>query len=134
MKDAIQQKISYWIESADSDFEAAKILLINDKYLQSLFYCNLVIEKALKAYYWYINEKEPPYTHNLIILSSKCKIDEIIKDEQQKTIDLLMPLNIKGRYPDEEKELLKVYTSEKTKEIFDKTEELYKWILKLLKK
>jgi len=99
LKDAIQQKISYWIESADSDFEAAKILLINDKYLQSLFYCNLVIEKALKAYYWYINKKEPPYTHNLIILSSKSKIDKIMREEHKRTIDILMPLNIKDDIP-----------------------------------
>jgi HEPN domain-containing protein len=134
LEDRIQQKISYWIESADSDFEAAKILLENHKYMQSLFYCNLVIEKALKAYFWYSNQKEPPYTHNLIILASKCKINEIINQRQQETIDLLMPLNIKTRYPDEEKELLKVYTHEKTQEIYDKTEELYKWILQLLKK
>jgi len=134
LKDDIQQKISYWIESADSDFEAAKILLENNKYLQSLFYCNLVIEKALKAYYWFANGTEPPYTHNLIILCSKCNLQEVINNKQKKTIDRLMPLNIKTRYPDEEKELLKVYTSEKTNDIFNMTEELYKWILRLLKK
>ncbi|MBI5418224.1 HEPN domain-containing protein [Candidatus Poribacteria bacterium] len=128
------QKIEYWIDNAKSDLEAAEILFNNNKFLQSLFYCHLTIEKILKAYYWYINNEEPPYVHNLIVLSNRAKINEIMSDDFKKTIDILMPLNIKGRYPDEEKELLKVYNFAKTKEIYTKTEELYKWILKLMKK
>ncbi len=130
----ISKKIDYWIDSANSDIEAAGILLENKKYLQSLFFCNLTIEKALKAYYWFSNNEEPPYIHNLILLSEKNQLNGIMPAHHKETIDILMPLNIKGRYPDEEKELLKVYSSEKTREIFFMTKELYKWILQLLKR
>lgn len=130
----LNEKIKYWIDSAASDLDAAKILLDNNKILQSLFHCNITVEKSFKAYYSFIKNEEPPHLHNLIMLSEKCELVKIMPDSYKKTLDILMPLNIKERTQDEEKKLLKIYTRDKNTEIYNQTEALHKWIISLINK
>lgn len=130
----IKEKIQYWAVLASDNLETAKILLKKKKYLDCGFYCHQVIEKILKSYYWFINNQEPPYIHNLIKLSEKSKLYDLMSKAQKKFIDLLMPLNIEARYPDEKEEILQTMTKKDFKKIFKNTEELYQWILQLLKK
>ena len=59
-----------------------------------------------------------PYTHNLLKLVEECDIVDLLSEDQKKLIDLLMPLNIEARYPDEKREIMKNLTSSKTREIF----------------
>ena len=40
-----QEHINYWVEQADDDWGAVETLFIGKKYLQSLFFAHLVIEK-----------------------------------------------------------------------------------------
>jgi len=75
-------------------------------------------------------ENEPPYTHNLLILSTKLEIDKILLPEHKDLINKLMPLNIEARYPSNKDELFKILTFDYTKSLVKKTESLYKWIKK----
>lgn len=62
----IQKQIEYWISNAESDLETAKLLISNNKILHGLFFCHLVIEKALKAHVTKDTNEVPPKSHNLI--------------------------------------------------------------------
>ncbi len=46
----VEKQIDYWTSSAKDDLVTAKILIEKERYLHGLFFCHLVIEKALKAH------------------------------------------------------------------------------------
>lgn len=128
----IEEKINYWIDIAEYDFETAKAMLFSKRYLYVGFMCHQAIEKILKGYYWKIVKEEPPYIHNLSILSKRSHLYDDFSEDQKNFLDYLEPLNIRGRYPRDKAELLSVLTDEKSKLILTQTEDLYKWIRKLL--
>ncbi|RJP72615.1 MAG: HEPN domain-containing protein [Ignavibacteriales bacterium] len=129
----MNEKINYWSDLANYDLKTARIMLETKRYLYVGFMCHQVIEKVLKAYYWYKLKKEPPYTHNLITLAIQSGLSEKLKQEQIDHINLLLPLNIQARYPKDKTELSKTLNKKRCKIIFDNTADLYKWINKLLK-
>lgn len=45
-----EKQIVYWIRSAVDDLETAKIPIEKNRLLHGLFFCHLVIEKAIKAH------------------------------------------------------------------------------------
>jgi len=130
----LDEKIQYWLEIALDDLDSAKIMLNKKKYLQSGFYCHQSIEKAMKSYFCYYRKTDPPYTHNLLKLSEETGLNDTLSDEWKNHIDLLMPLNIEARYPDEKKEIMKRLDAARTKEIYKKTKELLRWIRTSMKK
>ena len=134
MDEKIQKKIEYWIKSADSDLSASEALFNNGNYLQMSFFCHLVVEKYLKAYHWHIMEAEPLFTHNLIKLSQESGLFPNLTEEQKEFIASLMPLNIKGRYPDDIGLILSMLDKENFSQILIKTKEFAEWIKTLLTK
>ena len=46
----IHKQIDYWINGALDDLESAQILIDRKRMLHGLFFCQLVIEKTLKAH------------------------------------------------------------------------------------
>jgi len=125
-------KIKYWLEIALDDLDSADIMLKKKKYLQSGFYCHQAVEKILKGYFYFIRKEDPPYTHNLLKLSKDSGIDELISEKQRNHIDMLMPLNIEARYPDDKMAIMKTLDDTKSKSIYNQTEEIVKWIQKLI--
>ncbi len=45
----MNDRIQYWVEMSDYDFETAKAMLETKRYLYVGFMCHQVIEKILKA-------------------------------------------------------------------------------------
>ena len=74
------------------------------------------------------------FTHNLLKLADVSGLNDMLNNEQKSHIDLLMPLNIEARYPDEKREILKKLDTGKSKAIYKDTEELVKWIQQSMKK
>jgi HEPN domain-containing protein len=71
-----KEHINYWVEQAIDDWEAVNTLFKGKKYLQSLFFAHLVIEKLCKALWIKNNETNiPPRTHNLNYILSQTGID-----------------------------------------------------------
>lgn len=122
------ERHKYWLELAEYDLETAKVMLAGERYLYVGFMCHQVVEKALKGYYSCISEDNPPYIHNLTILSKKSGIYQLLTEEQKDIIDSLEPLNIQARYPTVRDKLLKSLTKEKCIKIIDETEVLFEWI------
>ncbi len=57
----IKKQINYWITASENDIDTAELLINNNKYLNGLFFCHLVIEKAIKAHFVKkLLEKYPP--------------------------------------------------------------------------
>jgi len=65
----IEKQVDYWFTSAFDDLESAKVLINNKRYLQGLFFCHLVIEKAIKAIVVKQTSEIAPRSHNLLYLS-----------------------------------------------------------------
>jgi HEPN domain-containing protein len=115
----INKQIDYWIEGAGNDFDTARLLIENGKVLHGLFFCHLVIEKAIKANVVRITGEIPPKSHNLIYLSEKAEI--VFAEDDELFVGVLMKYQLEGRYPDYQPEIPSVSVSfdylQKTKKI-----------------
>jgi HEPN domain-containing protein len=123
-----QEKVHYWIELSDEDLEVAEIMFREKRFLYTGFMCHQVVEKIFKAYYAKLKNETPPFTHELPYLAAKGGFYESFSEEQQKFIDQLNPLNIRTRYPDYKKELIKELTGARSQTIIENTKKLQQWI------
>lgn len=124
----IEDKVSYWLDGAQYDLEAAEVMLRGEKYLYVGFLCHQVIEKVLKAYYWSEKKTNPPYTHNLSFLAKESGLHERFSDEQRDFLDFLEPLNIEARYPTHKEKLHQTLSRDVCTKLLAKTNEMAQWI------
>ena len=85
----------------------------------------------LKALFCNLKEETPPYTHNLIKLASSCELHNL----PQERIDFLNYMSafyIEARYAEQLRQLNRSINSKKAREIFTRTEELLKWLKKVI--
>jgi len=127
-------KVAYWLDIVDYDLETAKAMFTTHRWLYVGFMCHQVIEKVLKAYWCSKMPEDPPYTHNLVKLSTDCGLSELMSDEQNAFIDSMMPLNIEARYPEYKELLLKRLSPQNCEIILNKSISLQQWIREQLKK
>ena len=128
-----KKKIEYWLQIGHYDLVSAKAMLETRRFLYVGFLCHQVVEKCLKAYYWHTQKKEPPYSHNLLLLSEESGFDDLAGEEHLLFFNELMPLNIQARYPEDRELLLKSLTADKCGDLYKKTKDFYKWIKRLSK-
>lgn len=122
-----QEKIEYWITSAETDFRAMNNLYKSKDYVWSLFLGHLVIEKLLKAIAVKNNEANVPKVHDLNKIS---KIAGLVVEESLKDIlDEITSFNIEARYPDYKNEFFKKCTPEYCLNQINKINEIRKWLL-----
>ena len=124
----MDDKVKYWVEMSDYDFETAKAMLDTKRFLYVAFMCHQTIEKILKAYWSNVLEEPPLKIHSLSRLAEKSGLDKDMSEEQTDFIDELEPLNIEARYPAYKERLLKSLTTERCKYIIKQTDELRIWI------
>jgi HEPN domain-containing protein len=70
----IKKQIEYWINGAEDDLITASLLIQEKRILHGLFFCHLVIEKAIKAHVVKKSGEVAPRSHNLIYLSEKTEL------------------------------------------------------------
>ena len=124
----MNDKVTYWIEMSDYDFDTAKAMLETKRYLYVAFMCHQTIEKILKAYWSKVLEEPPLKIHSLSRLAEKSGLDMDMSEEQTDFIDELEPLNIEARYPSYKERLMKSLTSDRCKELIEQTDKLRTWI------
>jgi len=122
-----EEKVKYWIELSDEDFRVAKGLLKLKHFLYVAFMCHQCIEKIFKAAYEHRINDTPPFVHDLMSIADRAGILDLFDDAQTKFIEQLSPLNIKARYPDYKKELVKEMTKLVCENLIIKTQELQQW-------
>jgi HEPN domain-containing protein len=119
----IQKQIDYWINSADDDILTADLLIREKRILHGLFFCHLVIEKAIKAHYVKTTRDVAPRTHNLINLSENAGLT--YDNDTQIFLGILMKYQLQGRYPDYNPVLPDLI---RMREYFEKTKNLLQWL------
>ena len=124
----MNDKVTYWIEMSDYDFDTAKAMLETKRYLYVAFMCHQTIEKILKAYWSNVLEEPPLKIHSLSRLAEKSGLDKDMSEEQMDFIDELEPLNIEARYPSYKERLMKSLTPDRCKELIEQTDKLRIWI------
>lgn len=119
-----QKHIEYWINNAEEDIETAKILISKNRIMHGLFFCYLVLEKALKAHVVKkTGEEIPPKSHNLIHLAELGEIE--LMEEDESFLGILMKYQSESRYPVNS---LQVPSREVTHLYLKKTKILLKWL------
>jgi len=121
-------KVQYWLDIADYDIETADALHQTGRWLYVGFMCHQVIEKTIKAYWSYVREDDPPYTHNQKRLAAGCGLYDQFSEEQKLFIDQITPLNIEARYPSYKEEISKAMNASSSEYIIKQTKELQQWI------
>ena len=119
----IQKQVGYWINGAEDDIITEELLIREKRFLHGLFFCHLVIEKAIKAHYVKYNNEVAPRSHNLINLSENSGLE--YDNDTLMFIGILMKYQLQGRYPDYNPVLP---DSLKVSEYFDKTKNLLQWL------
>ena len=82
-------------------------MLKTGRYIYVIFMCHLAIEKLLKAVVAQIQEKHPPYTHDLYDLIERVRLD--IPSQHQVIIAKLSEASVPTRYPEDVAALVKYY-------------------------
>lgn len=126
----MNDKIKYWTELSDYDYDTAVAMMKTGRYVG--FMCHQTIEKILKAYFNAYNEEPAPYTHSLTHLAKRANIYDSMPEELKDFIDILEPLNIEARYPSHKERLMKSLTKERCQSILENTKTLKTWITEKL--
>lgn len=90
--------VKHWKQGAQDALEAADALHKLGKYALALFDCHLAVEKALKAAYIARHDKEPPPTHNLVLLAEE--LDRTWTKEEREALSDLTDYAVAARYDD----------------------------------
>jgi HEPN domain-containing protein len=90
--------ISHWLKGAREAYDAAALLHVAGNYALVLFHCHLAVEKALKAAVIYATDRQPPATHDLILLAKKTSHKWSPAD--LRTLSALTDYAIRARYDD----------------------------------
>ena len=128
----IEEKVQYWIDIADYDFETAEAMYNTGRWLYVAFMCHQVIEKTLKAYWTAKRDDDPPYIHNHKRLAEGCGLYELMTGEQKDFIATISTFNIQARYPEYKDQLARTLTKSVCRDVIDTTKELKQWIEKKL--
>lgn len=124
----MDDRIKYWTDLSDYDFETAKAMLDTGRWLYVGFMCHQTIEKIFKAYWCANSSQTTPMSHNIINIAQSCGLGSQLNEEQKMFISEIMPLNIEARYPSYKENLLNSLSKGKCEELLEKTGNLQKWI------
>jgi len=126
-----QEYITYWTTQAQDDWEAVDVLFSGKKFLQSLFFAHLCVEKICKALWILSNESNiPPKTHNLIYLLSQTTLQPT--DAQSEFLLELNRFQLEGRYPEYISQMHLLGNKSFTQNTIEKTNEIRIWLLSKL--
>ncbi len=118
-----EEHINYWLNQAEDDWEAVDTLFKGKKYLQSLFFAHLVIEKISKALWIKYNQQNiPPKTHNLNFILSQTPLK--LSEEQSEFLLNLNRFQLEGRYPEYITKIQEICSYDFTHEILTRTKEI----------
>jgi len=119
--------VAHWVERAEYDLGTAKAMLDTGRYLYVGYMCQQAAEKLLKAIIAQQNKENLPI-HNLSRLVEIAEIKNHLNSEQFNFLAELTPYCIEARYGDYKESLSEIINEQKAKEIYEKTQEIFKWL------
>jgi HEPN domain-containing protein len=127
-----QEKVNYWLKTAENDWNVVGHLFEKGDYPYALFFGHLTIEKLLKAVFSGNFDEPPPFTHRLPYLAEKAGLD--ISQEMLVILESIADFNLEARYPDEKFSFYKKCTIEFTETNLKKIEEIREWLLQQIQR
>ena len=124
--------VKAWLDHVHEDIGAAECMLGGGYLLYVAFLCHQAVEKALKAYYAAYNDDEPPYTHSHMRLLDVCGLTGEISSEHLRFLNLMGPMYIKARYPEQKAKTARTLTKDGCLQMIETTKQLTQWIEKRL--
>jgi len=122
-----------WIERAKYDLVTAQAMLVTKRYLYVAFMCQQSLEKILKAII--IEKGEPALrTHNLVRLAEKAEVYQLMANKDQDFLADLTPFAIESRYGDYKRKLSEIINRKVAEKYFEKSEEIFEWLRKRIRK
>lgn len=123
-----EEHANYWQQHALDDWETVDVLRKGQKYLQSLFWLHLTVEKLCKAL-WIVNSdgNTPPRTHNLNRLLAETGVD--LPEEFALLLTELNRFQLNGRYPDYLSDSYLTTTESLVSEYIERVKPLRAWLL-----
>lgn len=115
-----------WVQSAQEDLGVAKELRDSKRYAYCLFFCQLCLEKLLKALIIKHTDDAPPITHDLVKLSDTAGLSP--NKTQISRLREITTFNVEARYDIHKDRLYKKANPEFTNMYMTVTEELFVWI------
>jgi HEPN domain-containing protein len=128
----IKEIEKYWVVSSDEDMETAIVLFKNKKYVHSMFFLHLTVEKMLKALFVRKNKREAPFGHNLQSLAQKIP-DIPFEKGHIETFSKITTFNIATRYDDYKRNFYKICTGDFAANYLRIGKELIQWLKSLMK-
>jgi HEPN domain-containing protein len=126
----INSVVKYWKDSSDQNHITMNNLLKSKDYSWALFMGHLVIEKLLKAIYVSNQKEHALFTHDLLRLAKKSKIE--LTEEQEEWLDEITTFNLNARYDTYKHSFQAICTPEFTNKWINNIETLRKWLINQL--
>lgn len=98
-----KQAAERWAEGARDALDTAQKLFASKKYHHALFFCHLAVEKALKSAFIAEHNKLPPYTHDLLLLTSR--LSGSLEVTYRKELKEINTFNVSARYQEQKLDL-----------------------------
>ncbi|MCL2722612.1 MAG: HEPN domain-containing protein [Treponema sp.] len=127
------EKFEYWQDTAQYDLNTAKAMYKTGRWLYVVFMCQQSIEKLCKGLYLIFIDDNIPRIHDINSLVTKFenKLLEPIDNEKRLFFAKLSAFYLNNRYPEYKKRIGASLSRKEAKDILRKTEEVYKWLLKM---
>lgn len=122
----ISKIINYWLDASRHDLEVARSLFRTGKYDYCLFLCHLMLEKLLKALVTRVLKDHPPFTHNLLYLAGKARLE--LSKSQIELFDQINKFNMEIRYPEDLRAFYKRVNRAYAERYFTASKEIWKWL------
>jgi len=123
--------VKYWEVTADYDYKSMHSLFKSRRYVSSLFFGHIVLEKILKALVVAEIKKQAPYTHDLVRLYKLAKVKQ--EETDKKLLLKVNDFNIRARYPEWKLQFHKICTRDYAQKYLKEIDKLYKKLCQELK-
>ena len=123
--------IQYWKRTAADSWTTTEALFSTERYVASVFWLHLTLEKLLKAHWVRDNTTDiPPRVHNLLFLLGQTSLN--LTTDELIFLKMVDSFQIDGRYPDYTFKIEEICTQSFTKQLLETTDQLQTKLLSLL--
>lgn len=119
-----------WVDQARYDFDTARAMFDNRRFLYVLFCCQQAVEKMLKGVIAKRTGEFPPRLHNLMRLAEHTGLE--FEEARLSFFGELSSYYIQTRYPKETDTLLNNVSQEIAQEILTETEDTIRWLSSMI--
>ena len=125
----MEQQLKYeeWFFQSDYDLETAQFMLQSGRNIYCIFMCHLSLEKALKGLFIKRLNQHPPELNDLICFVEKLKLK--LEKEQEDFLIWLNKMADTTCYPEDLRDMLKMFPSKQTDDILRQTKSIQQWIM-----